>query len=200
MKVKLYVEGGGDGKDLRVRCREGVRKLIERVGFERRRMPAIIACGGRDQAFDWFAIAATGNGDDYPLLLVDSEDPVVTTPWVHLNQRDQWHPPAGVNDDQAQLMVTCMETWIMADRMALRRVFGQYLQGNALLPLNDLETRSRHQVQDALEHATRNCGKDRSYRKGRRSFQILAELDPNTLRNHLPYFERFFDTLNNLCT
>ncbi len=44
--VKVYVEGGGDSKELRTRCREGFSKLVERAGFKDR-MPKFVACGGR---------------------------------------------------------------------------------------------------------------------------------------------------------
>ena len=150
--------------------------------------------------YDSFKTAvATGDQAPYPMLLVDSEDPMQdedTTPdsaavWVHLQSRDNWDRPAGVKNDQAQLMVTCMETWIMADREALHIVFGASLRTNALLPQNGLEVRTRQDVHNALENATRDCGRDRAYRKGTRSFQVLAQLNPETLNQHLPYFRRF---------
>lgn len=199
--VKIYVEGGGDSKLLHIQCREGFRKLIEKAGFQGR-MPGIVACGGREAAYDAFTTALIVH-TDYPLLLVDSEDPVESadtipdspTAWTHLNARDGWERPAGANNDQAQMMVTCMETWLMADRHALRTTFGAHIQTSAMLPENDLESRSRHEIQDALERATKNCGKDKAYRKGRRSFQVLAALNPETLKVHLPHFERFLKTL-----
>ena len=88
-----------------------------------------------------------------------------------------------------------METWIMSDREALRKVFGARLQVSALLPVDDLEQRSRSDVQLALENATRNCGPNKVYHKGRRSFQVLAELNPGTLMD-LPHFKRFIEALN----
>ena len=68
----------------------------------------------------------------------------------------------------------------MSDREALRKVFGAGLQISALLPVNDLEQRSKSLVQQALEKATHNCGPERAYSKGRKSFQILAELNPGS--------------------
>jgi hypothetical protein len=204
VSVKIYVEGGGDSKEQHVRCREGFRKLIDKAGFKGR-MPAIVAGGGRGSTYDSFKTAvAAGAQDSYPMLLVDSEDPVQdedTAPdsaaaWVHLKSRDHWDRPAGVKNDQAQLMVTCMETWIIADREALRTVFGASLHMNALLPQNDLEGRSRQDVYSALENATRDCGKEKVYRKGTRSFQMLAQLNPETLNQYLPHFRRFITTLN----
>lgn len=200
--VKLYVEGGGDSKELHARCREGFSKLIEKAGFQGR-MPRIVACGGREATYDAFKTALTTH-TDYPLLLVDSEDPVQdadTTPdsstaWGHLTARDGWKRPDAARNDQAQLMVTCMETWLMADRPALQTTFGAELQMSALFPEKDLEQRSRQDIQARLERATRNCGKHKAYQKGRRSFQALALLNPATLKKYLPHFERFIRTLS----
>lgn len=204
MNVKLYIEGGGDAKIDDVRCREGFRKLLEKAGFQGR-MPRTVASGGRSAAYGAFETAMAVRGDDdYPLLLVDSEDPVSTTEispdspavWEHLAARDRWERPQGANNDQAQLMVTCMETWIMADREALAAVFGHGLRKSALLPENGLESRNRDEVQQALENATKDCGRQKAYRKGRRSFQVLAQLSPATLGRLLPHFERFVRTLD----
>ncbi|MFZ5909982.1 MAG: DUF4276 family protein [Chloroflexota bacterium] len=200
MKVTIYVEGGGDGKYQHIQCRQGFRKLLEKSGFIGR-MPGISACGGRGAAFDDFKTAMNSRlPTDYPLLLVDSEDPVArnVTSWNHLGSRDGWLPPIGVSDDQAQLMVACMETWTMADHAALREVFGASLQENALLPEINLEQYDHHRVQDALQHATRNCGKNKAYKKGKRSFQVLEAVNPNTLRQRLPYFKRFVETLERI--
>ena len=199
MKVKIYVEGGGDRNELRIRCREGFRKLIEKAGFAGP-MVEFKPCGGRDQAFDNFKTAIkTREPTEYPILLVDSEDPIAanTTPWKHLRLRpgDNWIRPQRVSDDQTQLMVTCMETWIMADRAALRDFFESKLQESALLPEADLEQYDRHRVQDVLEHATRNCGRKKAYKKGKRSFQVLEALNPDTLKQRLPHFKRFIETL-----
>jgi hypothetical protein len=130
VKVTIYVEGGGDGKYQHIQCRQGFRRLIEKSGFAGK-MPFIFACSGRNAAFDDFKTAMRSKPPtDYPMLLVDSEDPIAgnVTSWNHLRMRDDWIPPASVSDDQAQLMVTCMETWLMADRSALREIFGASLQ------------------------------------------------------------------------
>jgi hypothetical protein len=73
--------------------------------------------------------------------------------WAHLQHRDGWAQPAGTEDDQAQLMVTCMETWVIADRATLRAFFGQCLRENALLPDQNLEERRNDDVQVRREVA-----------------------------------------------
>lgn len=195
MSVTIYVEGGGESKEQRTRCREGFNKLIKKMGFSGR-MPKIVACGGRDRAFGMFNNSLEYAGtNEFPVLLVDSEDPVTSGPWDHLMARDNWVRPSDASDDQAQFMVTCMETWIIADHEALHRFFGSSLRERALIPVDGLERRPRHEVQEALKSATDDCGRRRGYEKGMRSFQIQAELNPGTLERDLHYFRRFKETL-----
>ncbi len=204
MKVTIFLEGGGDNEIQKTQCRKGFQQLFERAGFTRPKTPALVACGGRHQAFNKFRAALAADQEAYLILLVDSEDPVANpgespdadAVWKHLKKRDGWERPANTNNDQAQLMTTCMETWVMADQAALKKFFGSALQVSALLPLLNLEARGRHEVQDKLEHATRNCGKDRSYAKGKKSFAVLAALNPPVLQQHLPHFRRLIATLN----
>ena len=196
MSVKLFVEGGGDSKELHSRCREAFRKLVEKAGLAGR-MPRIVACGGRTVAYRDFCIALrTANVTEYPMLLVDSESTVADAPWSHLEGQDRWQRPDTAADDQAQLMVVCMESWVLADRNALKRVFGQGLRVSALLPEEGLENRTKDDVQLSLTNATRDCGRDRCYTKGRRSFQVVGELNPTTLSKYLPHFRRLIDGLN----
>ena len=197
MKTKLYVEGGGGGKDRRIACTRGFNKLLAKAGFEGR-MPATVACGSRNDAFDRFKTALSSGDDRYPMLLVDSEAEVRggDGPWSHLARVDGWARPEHADDDQAQLMVQCMETWCVADRKTLRSFFGQHLQERALPPLDNLEGRSKDDVQRGLKDATRKCGCDRKYEKGRRSFELLAELDPDALKETLPHFARLCECLD----
>ena len=196
MKVKLYIEGGGESRSLHSKCREGFRKLLDRAGF-RNRMPSTKACGSRHAAYGDFRTALrTAREDDYPVLLVDSEAPVNQSAWQHLQSRDGWERPVGVDDDQAQLMVQCMETWCVADREALRAFFGAYLRDGILPALNNLEAQVKDSVQEALVNATRDCGRHRGYEKGKRSFELLGHLDPAELERHLPHFDRLCKMLN----
>ncbi len=71
VSVMIFVEGGGDSKELRTRCREGFSKLIKNMGFAGH-MPRIVACGGRGNTYEMFKTAFASVGiDEYPILLVD---------------------------------------------------------------------------------------------------------------------------------
>ena len=123
-------------------------------------------------------------------MLIDSEEPMadIEKTWSHLRERDGWAKPVGSDDEQVLLMVTCMETWIVADRHTLQSHYGSELQDTALPALNDIESRSCDSIQDSLLHATRNC--TNAYEKGKRSFQVLSKLDPDELQKRLPGFVR----------
>jgi hypothetical protein len=197
VKAHIYIEGA-ESKEDQVRCREGFRALIGKLGFaERKKMPRLSACGGRNSAFDDFKTAHSQRKEgDYIAMLVDSEDPVadVEKPWDHLRTRDNWVKPTGASDDQVLLMTTCMETWIVADRPTLREHYGHKLHEGSLPPLHALEQRNRHDVQDKLERATREC--QNGYAKGKRSFEAVAKLNPAELSEHLPSFARLARVLN----
>jgi hypothetical protein len=185
-KITIYVEGGGETNFLKTRCREGFQKLFQKCGFNR--MPKLVACGSRSNAFHRFCTAHQGN--DVAILLVDSEDPMedIDATWAHLKTRDNWDKPAGADNDQVLMMTTCMESWIVADRDSIRSHYGSELNENQLPSTTDLEAKGRAVIQDSLVTATQNCSNN--YEKGKRSFQVLAVLVPETLSSLLPSFDR----------
>ncbi len=200
VKVQVYVEGGGDRAELKMQCRKGFRELLAKAGFKGR-LPRVFPCGPRDRAFRDFQ-RALRKGDGYPILLVDSEDPVAganradanpSGAWRHLAERDDWTKPSGARDEQAQLMVTTMETWLLADRRALINYFPG-MNVNALPPEGDLESRRKPDVADALRDATRPSSRGR-YHKGNHSFDLLGKVDPRELKTRLPHFRRFVEAL-----
>ncbi len=214
-RICLIVEGAGNSKSDKSRLAEAFSKLLENAGFQRGRRPTVIAAGGRDQALSDFIATLSGRQrEGFPILLVDSEDPVSfvlpkydapkkeheywrdNAPiWQHLKTRDKWEKPYGAENNQVVLMVTSMETWIAADREALKKQFKSGFNEKRLPSLLNLESRSRKEVLAALEAATKDCGRDRQYAKGEISFKLIAMLNPATLQQHLPHFQRFIAVL-----
>jgi hypothetical protein len=195
MGSTIYIEGGGDSKELHIRCRNGFRKLFERCGYIGK-MPRLVACGGRALAFDDFKIAhANKTSNDFVAMLIDSEEPLQDTNdcWKHLWSRDRWAKPNAATEEQVLFMTTCMETWIVADRESLKNHYGSQLIESRLPSIFDLEKRPRLEVQTALERATENCSN--TYQKGKRSFEVLAVINPEELRR-LPSFSRIANILD----
>lgn len=193
-EMRIYVEGGGNAK-IDNACKKGFHQLLENVGFKGR-VPRIVACGSRDVAYDRFKTAI--NAGITALLIVNSEDPAsdISKTWEHLKKRDSWERPAKANDEQVLLMTTCMETWVIADIEVLRKIFPKCLNENPIpkpSPLSELEKLDRHAMQDALDTATRSC--TNAYKKGKRSFALLAQLSPATLKR-LPSFQRMHTILD----
>jgi len=196
VNVKIYVEGGGDANALRTRCRRGFRRFFESAGLTGR-MPAIVACGSREDTYASFRTAVTNAAKTktLPLLLVDSEQPVNSSVWSHLSEHDGWQKPAGTEDRQAHLMVECMESWFLADRDCLARFFGQGFKGNALPSRTDIEQIPKADVLNGLKQATRRSKTRGQYRKSEHSFELLGQLDARAVRTAAPHVDRLVSTL-----
>ena len=195
VRVVLYVEGGGDRREQQARLREGFTQLLLKMGFKGH-LPTIIACGGRQDAFKKFSTHLKANLPGRPILLVDSESPLATSsihandPWAHVRLHDNFTSPSGARPDQICYMATSMETWVVADRAALQNKFPDCLDVSRLPSLHDLERQDRKVIFKKLADATGKC-KNGGYHKGRSALGIIALLSPDSLRQHLPEFQRF---------
>lgn len=203
--MKLYVEGGGDAKTLRTACRNGFSEFFRKAGFSGR-MPRIVACGGRQNAYDSFC-TAVGCGQE-AMLLVDSESPVKAVyrhesavqwkPWEHLRNRpgDRWNVPAGATDEDCHLMVQCMEAWFLADVATLQNFYGQGFNANALPAQgNRIESITKGWIYSSLANATRSCKTKAIYGKGEHSFKLLALISPALVMTASPWAKRLIDVL-----
>ena len=195
MSVKIYVEGGAPG-GLGRECRRGFGRFLERAGL-RGKMPRIIACGDRGKAYDRFCTAQrNAKANEFVVLLVDSEESVEegVGPWVFLRLRDGWDKPDGTSNDNAHLMVQCMEAWFLADRDIIAQFFGDGFNANSLPNRSDVENIPKPDLYNALRGATRTSRRG-EYAKGPHSFDLLAQLDPQKVIRASPYAKRLVDTL-----
>ncbi len=203
--MKLFVEGGGDARDLQTACRKGFTAFITSAGITRR--PRVVACGNRRNAYESFRTAVEKG--EAAMLLVDSEAPVAAEyqtgppddwhPWRHLKARpgDGWDTPVGAEDRHCHLMVECMESWFIADVGSLAAYFGQGFALHALPKHPDREGISKATILSALKGATKACKTKAAYDKGAHSFEILARIDPAPVMAALPWARRFIDALRN---
>jgi hypothetical protein len=201
--VKLYVEGGTKDSALeRSLCRQAFSRFFAGEPGLNGKLPRTVPCGGRKAAYDAFVTAVNNpKPGELPLLLVDSETDVQqgTTVWDHLKSRrgDNWDKPQAATDDQAFLMVQVMETWFIADRLALKEYFGQKFRENSIPLWPDLEKVPKSDVYSALERASAGCD-PKIYEKGRVSFDILAKTSPAKVQNASPHARALFDRLKSL--
>jgi hypothetical protein len=198
--VKIFVEGGGNRKDLQIRCRNGFSKLLGSV-MPKRGQLTVLACGSRDDAYRSFKIASENPdpGTTY-LLLVDAEEVVAKNagPWEHLSTRDpHWKCPEGVGDDSVHFMSVMTETWLVADPAALTAYYGAPFKEGTLPAAHNLEDVPKSDVMDALDRATKPTKKKR-YEKSH-GWELVGKISPDAIRKRCKRFgKRFFDRLTQL--
>ena len=197
----LYVEGGGSGAHsdaLQSELRRGFSEFFSKTSLGTHRRPRVVACGGREQAFDRFR-TALAQGEN-ALLLVDSEAPVnpaampggdsrAWRPWLHLKQQAGWNQPDAANDCDAHLMVQCMESWLLCDLPALADFYQSGFKSPAL-PGTGMEDVAKGVVFSALQQATQHCRTKAVYGKGAHSFRLLALIDLHKVCANSPWAAR----------
>jgi hypothetical protein len=195
-EVRVYVEGGGDGKDTKANFRQGLGAFLKdlvQIARERRIKWCLVACGSRNETFNAFATALQVHPEAFNVLLVDSEDPVNNSPWQHLKARDHWDtPPLG--NERCHLMVQMLEAWLVADVDALGRFYGRGFRAQAIPRQKDVEQISKDTLQSALKQATQDT-QPGEYHKTRHTPKLLALLDVHKVRQSASYCERLFSTL-----
>lgn len=199
MSAKIYVEGGGDSESTLAQCRNGFTSYCAGVAGQGRR-PKIVACGGRQQAFDRFKTAVqTGHDGEVLVLLVDAEGPVTAkAPTEHLHARDGWVFPK-LDGDCVFLMVQAMEAWFLADREALAAFYGDGFLARSL-PGNpaNIESVPKRDVGSALKHASKPTKTKGEYQKVKHGFALLALINPHNVEAASPHAARFHDFLRSL--
>jgi hypothetical protein len=197
--VRIYVEGGGEGKNSKLYFRHGLQEFFkEAVAIARRKKIGwdITACGSRNDAHGDF------NNDNFlddpnsaVLLLIDSEGPVADghTPKQHLQSRDHWNLQQ-CREDQCHLMVQMMESWFLTDVDALAKYYGAGFRRNSIPRKRDVEQIPKREVARALENATRSVLKG-PYHKGQHSHQLLKLIDPAKVRRRAYHCKELFKML-----
>lgn len=197
MKVTIYIEGGGDTKRLHSELRQGFKTLFENAGF-RGKLPRVIACGSRNDAFRDFTIAfKKKKSSEQVLLLVDSEDNITNdkTKWKFVENRDKWEKPIEASEENIFLMVVCMESWFLSDTGGLKKFFEKDFDESKLPKTDSLENIDKKSLYEGLKKATKETTKG-EYGKGQHSFKILKYLDAVKVSNHGEYSREFFDYLS----
>ena len=196
MSIKIYIEGGGEGKDLDSRFREAWSKFFKAAGLSGQ-MPRPVRGKGRLNTHDLFVTAFNARKkDELPLLLLDSEEALQDghTVWQHLKVRDQMEKPSQATEEHAYLMVQVMETWLLADTDALRRYFGSKCKIEKIPAWANLEAIDKKRIFDTLQQVTADCGV-KVYAKGKVSFELLGTISPEKVKEKCPQAKRLLDFL-----
>lgn len=194
--LKIYIEGGGEGKGLHTRFQEAWTKFFQSAGLIGRK-PRIVPGKGRDKTFDLFLSAIQNrSADEMPLLLLDSEDEIDSgkTVWQHLKDRDGFKKPRNATDEHAYLMAQVMETWFLADLETLGTFFGSKFKAYKIPGWKNLESIPKQIIFDVLDEATVDC-LEKKYAKGKVSYEILGKINPHKVKERCPNAKRLLDFL-----
>lgn len=187
-RIRIYVEGGGDSRQGKRAVRLGFGRFLREFAGD---MPAIIACGGRGQAYSDFLTGVRANPDDFVILLVDAEGPVTAqSRRQHLTQGDGWDL-SGADEEQVHLMVQAVEAWLLADAGALAAYYRQHFQAGGLPAARNPEDIPKHELKRALA----NVGGQRGYNEITDCPKILAKLDPSLIRGKCSHCRALFAVL-----
>ncbi len=200
-KVRIYIEGGGDGRETKSSIRQGFSKFLKplvEIAKSQNIEWNIIMCGSRNNAYRDFRNALTSHPEAFNVLLVDAEASVNTQfPWEHLKFRDNWDRPLGVDDSHCHLMVQTMEAWFISDIATLKTFYGQGFQENAISKNANVETIDKDSLARSLNTATRSTTKG-EYQKIKHASKLLQLLDVDKVRKASPSCDRVFTTLTEI--
>jgi hypothetical protein len=203
--VRVYIEGGAEGRIADNEFRQNWKKFLSELHETARNTGNyhkldVIRLKGRSNAFDRFKKAKIEFPDDLCVLLVDSETvvlPLNKSVWDVVKQRkeDNWDRPDWATEKHLYLMVPFLETWLLTDPEALGRFFKRGFESKDL-PTNNLESRSKDDIDAALKKATRNSKV--KYRHGLGNI-IIGDVHPDNVKT-LHHGKRLFDCLSELIT
>lgn len=195
-EIRIYIEGGGDGKNTKALIRQGFRSFLKdlvQIARSKQIKWELILCGSRNNAFRNFKNALEDHPDAFNVLLVDSEASIKKSPWEHLKSRDKWDLP-GVDDIHCHLMVQAMEAWFIADIDTLRKFYGQGFRENSIPKNTNVEKIDKDSLEPSLKEATRKTSKG-EYQKRQHASKLLELLDVTKVREAAPKCDRLFITL-----
>jgi hypothetical protein len=200
--VRVYIEGGADGKTADGAFREGWRKFLRELDelARSRGYLSLQVVRGKDRAraYKLFAGHKTRHPQDLCVLLVDSEIavPTGTNPWSVVANRegDKWPRPSWATERHLYLMVHFVETWLLTDQDALLQFFKKGFNSRPL-PTTNLEGRSKADIENALKKATKDTLKG-TYRHGQ-AHEIMGLVDPERVKT-LTHGDRLFSMLSKL--
>jgi hypothetical protein len=197
-EIRIYIEGGGDERETKATFRMGYSKFFRQI-IEIVRNKGIrwnlIASGSRQSCFDDFRNAIQSHPQAFNIMLVDAEGEVTKNVIQHLKDRDNWDLTC--TEDHYQLMAQMMEAWLIADKAALIKYYGQGFVSNTIPNTVNVEQIDKATIYLCLERASKNTQKG-EYAKIKHGADLLSLVDPQVIRSRARHCDRLFKLLESL--
>lgn len=210
MKVKVYVEGGGDTVQGQARLRQAFGKFFEdyiRRNGQFGNRPSFDPSGSREQTVAAYKNGLRDRPSERSMVLIDSEAPKEATAdnWEFLRElansgnpaRFQWtNRPSGAREDDLHFMVQSMETWLLADPAAIKTHYGPRYHTTHVANLSNrrIEELSPSQAVAAIKNGARDCP-NRDYRKTVDGPAVLETAEPEKVAHRCPHAKKFLEAL-----
>ena len=199
--VRVYIEGGAEGKIADADFRRGWKKFLNELHELARNNNfnslEIVRGKGRGNAYRRFKKHKNEHPNDLCVLLVDSETkvPQGSSVWEVVKNRegDKWERPSWATENHLYLMVEFVETWLLTDQEALKAFFKRNFN-EKILPTTNLENRDKSEIEQALKKATQKTSIQ--YKHGL-AHKILELVRPSNVKT-LTHGERLFNGLSDL--
>ena len=200
--VRVYIEGGAEGKEGDSDFRRGWKKFLaelhELARVNNYHSLEVVRGKGRANTFRLFYTHKKVHPADLCVLLADAETtvPEGAAVWdvVARREGDNWQRPSWATERHLYFMVHFVETWLLTDRGALQTFFNGGFKPD-LLPATNLEERSKGEVEEALRRATQGSRKG-PYRHGQ-AHEIIGIVRPDNVKT-LRHGQRLFASLASL--
>jgi hypothetical protein len=200
--VRVYIEGGAEGRDANNDFRRGWKKFLNELHELARangyHSLEIVRGKSRVNTYSRFVNYNKEHRDDLCVLLVDAETAVSegTRVWdvVARREGDKWQRPSWATERHLYLMVHFVETWLLTDQDALQKFFKQGFNKRPL-PTKNLEGRPKDEIMQALKKATRDSLKG-PYQHGQ-AHEIIGIVSPAKVKT-LRHGKRLFDFMGSL--
>ena len=200
--VRVYIEGGAEGKEADADFRRGWKKFLMELhdlarenGYQ---ALEVVRGKGRARTFGLFKGHKRNRPNDLCVLLVDAEAaaPEGADVWSVVKRRpgDEWQRPDWATESHLYLMVHTVETWLLTDQDALRKFFKNGFNPKQL-PTTNLEGRSKEEIERALKRATKDSPKG-PYQHGQ-SHEIIELVSQDRVKA-LSHGQRLFSSLSKL--
>ena len=197
MRIKVYVEGGGDYPAGRTLIRDAFRSLLCQFVYNKQGLE-VVARGGKSETIKAFWDGCDSEPNYFSILLLDSDGLATDAPIDNLRGQGETARLSEIDPSRLQRMVRAMEAWIVADPDGLRRVYrGAFHSGKLPSKSAEIEVIDSRELKTMLLAATEHSEKG-TYDNVYDIEEIFETVDVHIIRKRCRHFDALCSLLEGL--